>query len=145
MVSSELRARSIVLCPLILSDMLLTKYTHLYDGVHEGEPDPSYSVCKHQAAAIGIAGRSSIDPNLLAASMGTPVSGPGISGSSIGEYVIKHDHTPKPGWACPSCGGRGDNGDGSFSMSYEETRIRPATKCTLCNGKGRVLVTAIPD
>ena len=97
MVSSELRARSIVLCPSILSDMLLTKYTHLYDGVHEGEPDPSCSVCKHQAAAIGIAGRSSIDPNLLAASIGIPVSGPGISGSSIGEYVIKHDHTPKPG------------------------------------------------
>jgi hypothetical protein len=139
--------------------MLIQKWTHMFDGPHIGEPDDSCSVCKSQLVS-----------QIAAASIGTPCSGPGLQSQARGleglisqslssfertevasqsqrrqEFVIKHDHTPKPGWPCPGCHGMGNMGDGAMSISYEETRYTPPTSCSLCNGKGRVLVTAIPD
>ena len=53
--------------------------------------------------------------------------------------------SPKPGWPCPSCGGLGTNADGQFSMSHTEVRLRPATKCGTCLGKGRVKLVPFTD
>jgi len=51
---------------------------------------------------------------------------------------------PLPGYACPRCGGRGNNGDGSISVNYEGTTvIRHPTTCALCLGSGRVNITPI--
>jgi hypothetical protein len=62
------------------------------------------------------------------------------------EIVIDLTKVPtKPGWPCPSCGGMGTNCDGSVSMSMTEMRIRPASKCHTCRGKGRVKLTAFTD
>jgi hypothetical protein len=57
------------------------------------------------------------------------------------EIVIKFDPKPKPGWACPKCGGRGHMTDGSGSISPTEFRYTPPSKCSLCNGCGRVNCT----
>ena len=61
------------------------------------------------------------------------------------EFVIKLDSKPKPGWPCPKCHGMGTMMDGACSISAEEIRITPPSKCSLCNGKGRVNVTPIDD
>jgi hypothetical protein len=69
---------------------------------------------------------------------------------SMEELVIRIPPQNKPGYACPQCGGSGKNADGSFSMGLlpdgtTEYRSRPCSDCCLCNGKGRVLITPIPD
>jgi len=48
-------------------------------------------------------------------------------------------------WLCPKCGGVGTMMDGSLSITPHEVKLRPATKCSLCKGKGRVLAYPIPD
>ncbi len=47
--------------------------------------------------------------------------------------------------ACPDCGGRGKNADGSFSASSVEVRYRPASDCRTCEGIGKVRVEAYRD
>jgi len=51
------------------------------------------------------------------------------------------------GWLCPQCGGSGSNCDGNISIGPRpgDFEIQPASKCNLCNGKGRVLITPLPD
>jgi hypothetical protein len=62
------------------------------------------------------------------------------------EIVIRLDQQPpKPGHPCPQCGGTGRNCDGSVIYSTTEIRMRPASKCRLCNGKGRVRIEPLPD
>ena len=70
------------------------------------------------------------------------------NGVSQSVTIIKHE--PKPGWSCPNCFGMGTMADGSISCGvdingYGQTTIVHPTKCCVCNGKGRVLITAIPD
>lgn len=61
------------------------------------------------------------------------------------EIVIRLNAEARPGWQCPNCGGWGHMNDGSSSLGPDEVRSTPSTKCWVCNGKGRVLVSAIPD
>lgn len=68
----------------------------------------------------------------------------GDSDSKREEIVIRLTQTPKPGWPCPRCGGRGDMLDGSCSIGPDEYRFTPATKCHLCEGSGRVNCTPAP-
>lgn len=63
------------------------------------------------------------------------------------EIVIKFD---PPKWepgvcVCPTCHGLGTYMDGSASISESEIRIRPATTCASCKGKGRAHYSAIDD
>jgi len=61
------------------------------------------------------------------------------------EVVIHHNPLARRSWACPNCLGTGNLGDGMASYSTTETRIRPATPCPLCRGKGRVKVVPFAD
>ena len=56
----------------------------------------------------------------------------------VDEIVIKLKAEYKPGFQCPNCGGTGRMADGMMSVSPTEIRIKAATQCGLCLGKGRV-------
>lgn len=66
---------------------------------------------------------------------------------TVTEFVVQ----PPVGWPCPHCGGWGRMMDGMSSYSYDAAtgkcvmRHREASKCPTCDGKGRVLVTPVPD
>jgi DnaJ-class molecular chaperone len=45
---------------------------------------------------------------------------------------------------CPACGGRGHNDDGISKYSTEETVYQAPTKCSTCDGCGRVFATYLP-
>lgn len=58
--------------------------------------------------------------------------------------VVRSRHTV--GWACPNCHGMGHMCDGSFGIDPGGfTRHRAPSPCPVCRGKGRVLVTPLPD
>ena len=67
------------------------------------------------------------------------------------ETIIRLKPKSVQGWPCPRCGGFGHNSDGMGSAGYDSSTgelvftSRPCSKCYLCNGKGRVLVSQIPD
>lgn len=62
------------------------------------------------------------------------------------EVVIRLPAPAEPkGHLCPACGGQGTMSDGMASFGPTEIRIRPATPCRLCEGKGRVLVSPLDD
>lgn len=63
------------------------------------------------------------------------------------EIVIKLEKpkTKRPTWRCLNCGGLGTMMNGSCLIGLDEIRIKPATKCWICKGKGRVYVSAVPD
>lgn len=57
------------------------------------------------------------------------------------EIVTKWDPKPKPGWPCPKCRGLGNMANGCASWAPGEHRYTPPTKCSLCDGVGRVECT----
>lgn len=61
------------------------------------------------------------------------------------EVVIKISPMKLEGFPCPACHGLGNLNDGSCSISATEFRYRPATKCCVCRGKGRVRVLLLED
>lgn len=63
---------------------------------------------------------------------------------SLEEIVIRIPDR-LPGWPCPACGGLGHYMDSSASFSPNEIRIKPATKCSVCKGKGRVKVVPVEE
>src|ERR1041385_5031311 len=61
----------------------------------------------------------------------------------MAETVVKF--TPLPGWPCPACGGGGHMMDGSATFGPDKYHYTLPTPCSVCQGKGRVLVSPIPD
>jgi hypothetical protein len=60
------------------------------------------------------------------------------------EIVLKMP-TNLPGFRCPHCGGLGRMADGGFDITPTEVRIKAATQCGVCMGKGRVRCVPITD
>ncbi len=63
--------------------------------------------------------------------------------------IIPPKKYPLGTWQCPKCGGMGTNCDGAFSIGAmadgsTEIRSRPASPCSLCGGKGIVLISQVP-
>jgi hypothetical protein len=61
------------------------------------------------------------------------------------EFEIKLTASERPGWGCPNCHGLGRLADGSLSISGTEIRGKLRTKCSVCNGHGRVKVVAFTE
>src|SRR5579863_2767213 len=64
---------------------------------------------------------------------------------AMDEITIKLSTKHLPGFRCPHCGGLGRMADGSFSIGPDEVRIKAATQCGVCMGKGRVRCVPITD
>ena len=62
----------------------------------------------------------------------------------MGDEIIirtRHGKPAPPGVImCPRCGGHGRNAAGMLSISHDEVRYRPGSKCFMCAGSGRVRV-----
>jgi DnaJ-class molecular chaperone len=49
-------------------------------------------------------------------------------------------------WPCPNCRGLGTLNDGCLDLGpYGSRVIRPASKCRLCEGKGKVHASPMPE
>ena len=64
---------------------------------------------------------------------------------SIVSIVIKLPSGNLPGFQCPHCGGLGRMADGDLDITPTEVRIKAATQCGVCMGKGRVRCVPITD
>lgn len=62
----------------------------------------------------------------------------------LNEVVTYTAMQPPPGWPCPNCGGLGNMCNGFVILGVDETIIRPASICPICEGSGRVEVRGIP-
>lgn len=62
--------------------------------------------------------------------------------TELHEIHIRND---LPGWRCPHCGGSGRLPDGSCSVGPTVIRVRPASICYVCKGKGRVMILPLED
>lgn len=65
--------------------------------------------------------------------------------ASKGQFEIKLAAATLPGWPCPRCGGFGTLPDGKLSMNSEGMTFTPPTKCSTCNGVGRVKLVAFTE